>query len=459
MQNILIILATIICISGCSTNSNSQHLNDRYPTNNENCTEITRQIINSSNDPKVDPNFLAEHKILWDNYYQKKASPQYRDVWNSFSGYYKNNFWELKQKGSLEIEIFEQLGFEVTSEKIVNPDLETFIKKYSNYLDMKKIPENQRILPAISVRRKSDNKILLHNPLVPWSKNLDEWKPALGIKLNGRDIAENLAEGRFPLFTEGYHDVFHFIIFAMIPEHAKIIREKNRELIKLKLNKSILNRSAYALEVLTLADSTKLLEISGHLTIKNVVDTMNFDDFLSAVSNLSPEELSLKSQFWLVHFQKYLTHYSAGMAEPVEKEIYDIRLYNHMPWSEYILDHFYDGVRTVKEENSNKILPNDILVEGMSHMDTVLKIIVNSSERSIEEIFTYPKLDNVMTKDQLLKMQVARMEYALWKSATTVTSKQWTDDTMKEKVDLLSPTMMFIKDCFGKNSLTYHLFQ
>ena len=77
----------------------------------------------------------------------------------------------------------------------------------------------------------------------------------------------------------------------------------------------------------------------------------------------------------------------------------------------------------------------------------------------LSKIFNNVGENSNPTKNELLKLQIARMEYALWKSATEINQEVWINDTMKESVDLESSTMLFIKDCFGVNSAIYQLFK
>ena len=383
-----------------------------------------------------------------------KASPYYKEKWNNSAHYYRKDFWILKKEGSREIELLEKFGFTITENNISAPDLETFIIKYQEYLDYQKIPQDSRIMPALSIAKKEDQSVKLHNPLTPWKGSLNEWTPKIGLHLKGRQVTEGLAQGLFPIFTNGYHDIFHFITFALYPSYTKKLIEKNKAIAKLKLNKSILNRSAYALEALTLADSNKISEIRDSITIKKLNSKTTFYDFHNEVSLLSDEELQTKVEFWKLNFKKFLTHYSGGMAEPVENSIYRDMINNGK--IQYITSHFSE---TYKSRSYDKIMPNEILYDGMTYMDAALSKISESTEDELSKIFNNVGENSNPTKNELLKLQIARMEYALWKSATEINQEVWINDTMKESVDLESSTMLFIKDCFGVNSAIYQLFK
>lgn len=440
------ILLFSILLSSCSTVSVDSL--DRRPAEDTSCLDIVQNIIQ--------PKPLDENAVKYDNYFKLKASPYYQTEWETNARHYIRDFWELKKKGSPEIELFEKLGFQVFEDKIIVPNLETFITRYRDYLNLKKIPEDSRIMPAMTSIRKSDEKVIMHNPLLPWQGNLAEYTPKVGLRLKGRDIAESLASGLFPVFKDGFHDVFHFITFALHPDYAKRLRIKNKALAKLKLNSSILNRNAYSLEALTLANPAKTNDILHVITPKNVTSTTKLKGFQDEIEKLSEDELKAKVEFWSKNYKKYLTAYSGGMAEPKENSIYREMMSGEDNFAKYLLNHFSDEFFS---PSYNKIMPNEILYDGMTYMDTALAKISTLSQEKINQIFSRTTSKKIPNKNELMKLQLARIEYALWKSATTINYQRWLEDTLKDSVDNNSATMLFIKDCFGENSHIYKLFQ
>jgi hypothetical protein len=185
------------------------------------------------------------------------------------------------------------------------------------------------------------------------------------------------------------------------------------------------------LEVLTLADPIQIENIKTILTIKEPSPSTTYEDFLESVNKLSNSELYEKQNFLLTHFEGFLRHYSAGTADLWERDRY------RQAFNAY---KYFDNQHTPPEKNRF----DDLLTDGMTHLPAILKelsVVVKSPAR-----------------ETLMRVQVARMEYALWKSATQITMAQWAKDTLQPEIDINSPTMKFIKDVFGESSATYRAF-
>jgi hypothetical protein len=90
-------------------------------------------------------------------------------------------------------------------------------------------------------------------------------------------------------------------------------------------------------------------------------------------------------------------------------------------------------------------VPFVLFHDGLTHMPDFLKQL--------------SKYSNGQGINTLTRQHVARMEYALWKTATDITVKQWAHDILTHDLDLNSPTMKFIKDVFREDSATYQLFK
>jgi len=110
-------------------------------------------------------------QVVWEKLYRDQIVPFYHRKWDAIfnGGYFHEKFLKLKMQGSREILMLEKLGFEVTTERINVPDLPTFIANYVNYLDFQKIPESERILPALTYQRASNpDEIMLRLLLEDW---------------------------------------------------------------------------------------------------------------------------------------------------------------------------------------------------------------------------------------------------------------------------------------------------
>jgi len=285
----------------------------------------------------------------------------------------------------------------------------------------------------------------------PWREQDSDWR-VKSLRVGDRKLARNIAAGRFPLFWDGAHDVFHIVTFALYPKFAASLRKGNQKLIKMAMSSSQLSRSSYALEVLALANPKKISEMTEHFALKSPRKGANFEDFHASVKQLSKQDFTDHAQFWVEKFQGFLNRYAGGMAEPYEQSVYREKVRGET-W----LSHFYEG--RWAEETKN--VPNELLSDGMTHMDVFLENLLalsRSSQVTIDRQFENRASDGRIELDRLLRLQVARMEYALWKSAVEIGPEQWILDTVVAKVDPNSPTMKFIKDCFGENSITYRMF-
>lgn len=390
------------------------------------------------------------NESAWDKLITDRVSPYYKNAWDrNFNQYYHRDFIEYKEKRVVEMEILGKLGFEISQDKITAPDFNTFVDKYENYLNSHKVPEVQRIRPAVLFRKKENtDDILLKVPHKErWTENIDEWKTTADVRIKPRQMAQALADGRYPVFYDGAHDVFHLITFALYPEYAQALRDGHARLAAGKVGGGFLHRTSYFLEVLTLADPQQLKTIKSHLTIKDISQQeVTIRDFENAVNKLSEIETWEKVQFWLANFQSFLRHYAGGMAEPRERNIY-----NNRKSINDIKAQFYAPTGSASKVTLAAILP-----DGMSHMDSQLNRLVN--ERIDISLSSRATTENLAEIESMIRRQVARMEYALWASATKINVNQWAADTLGFYVDPSSPTMQFIKDAFGENSATYRGF-
>jgi hypothetical protein len=338
-----------------------------------------------------------------------------------------------KKENQAEIRMLEKFGFRFTQEKIEVPSFVEFSENYESYLDAAKIPEDERIRPAITFFNNKDYSArtlkTLHDR--SWNEKFEDWTPPQNVRLSGRQMAEALESGRYPIFLEGIHDLYHLVLFAMYPEYAKALREGFRKLRQGKVGGAFLKRASYFLEVLTLADPIQIENIKTILTIKEPSPSTTYEDFLESVNKLSNSELYEKQNFLLTHFEGFLRHYSAGTADLWERDRY------RQAFNAY---KYFDNQHTPPEKNRFE----DLLTDGMTHLPVILKelsVVVKSPAR-----------------ETLMRVQVARMEYALWKSATQITMAQWAKDTLQPEININSPTMKFIKDVFGESSATYRAF-
>lgn len=398
----------------------------------------------------------VENDYSWDKNYKESISPRYHVDWNARSKQYGENYQDEIKNRTDELKMLEEFGFEFV-DGFKAPNLEDYIVKYKAYLDKHKIPTEERVMPSLIFKNiKSSKKVFPIPHVDPWPNNYHEWKDISGERLKGRETLENIVNGKFPVFAQGIHDVWHFLKFAQYPEYTKILREKFAVLVQGKLTQPILSRASYAMELLTLADRKKLPLITSQIIIKNPTKQTTVEDFSSAINLLSTEQVLERAKFWIKEYRNNLIHYSPGVIEPNERKMHANYIQN--PGPKIFLDSFIE-----KFNKERSTLPVEMGYESsMAFMDTRLETLLDLYHNKMDTVtFLYKRDNNSGPPDVLaiIKLQIARMEYAQWKSASEIDLNQWTKDTLNPTVDLSSPTMKFIKDSFGENSYTYNLFQ
>jgi hypothetical protein len=99
-----------------------------------------------------------------------------------------------------------------------------------------------------------------------------------------------------------------------------------------------------------------------------------------------------------------------------------------------------------------------MLEEGMAHMLRKLYVLLYPDDSPYEDYLKKLNLDKDTELNRQIRLQLARMEYALWITSTKLTAKKWIEDTLQPTIDLNSLTFSFIRDVFGTNSITYQKF-
>lgn len=371
----------------------------------------------------------AQH---YESVFIDQVSPGYESAWNKNLHYYRDFFSGIVKSQSVELTIMKKLGFIFSEHSVVSfPSLSTFIRKYEELLNDLKIPESKRLRPAVVLRNKNTGELLaVRIGIDPWPTDLTGWSFPRDVRLKARAMAENISAGRFPVFSEGLHDVFHLLLFSIHPEYVSLLRSGNAQLLQ-HMKKGFMSRVAFNLEALSLANPAQVREISKLVSYKNPTIDSRLQDFQAATSKLTDGEVVERARFWGKAYQNYLIHYSAGMREPYERS-----QYNGLVDSRVL---------------SYKALPNELLASGMAHLDYKLSNRLNAVLNSNSLSRSY------LEKMADLRQSLATLEYALWASSSKIDLQQWMSDTMKPEVNPKSPTFQFILDVFGESSPIYQL--
>lgn len=400
---------------------------------------------------KVDTH--SEVQKIWAEKIETNISPSLSNqLLKSTNLYFKSDLNIEKANRTKEVTILEDLGFEINPSEIKVPSFLEFIKRYDHLLTNNHIPEQYKIRPSLAFINRGDGEQTSYTLIRP---NIDPYPLTANYyvskdaRLKGRDMLKNVAKGKYPVFFNGIHDIFHFVTFALYPDYLIGISKGHQNLENLPLTTGRGFRLAYALEILTLSDPKKLTEIQSILSVKNPTKSTTYAEFEREINALPTEQLISKAKTLIENYQQYLNKYAAGMAEAKEH-----RVYADMWTPERVFRHFYERQYFV----SSRVLPFDSLSEGMAHMDTVLKIILKLHKPEYTHEFSNRNLDAEVERSKMLRLQLTRMEYALWTSANTVTVKQFLEDTLSPELNPTSATARFISNVYGQESITYRLF-
>jgi hypothetical protein len=173
----------------------------------------------------------AEAKQMWQSKYLESVSIRYQKGWSEWGYRYGENLWKMKMQGSMLPLLLEKFGFEIAEHRLSAPTAEVFIRNYENYLNEMGIPEGERIRPALGLvgnpRGPFANEIKLLTPGIDkWPENPYHWQMNYDLRLDPRILPKFISEGRFPLFSNGIHDVLHLVLFALHPEYAAQLRNQ-----------------------------------------------------------------------------------------------------------------------------------------------------------------------------------------------------------------------------------------
>ena len=380
---------------------------------------------------------VAEAKVptaaeTFEKFFTEVTSPKYQKGWIGQSHNYRDFFSEVVKANGLELVIMKKLGFEINQYGYVTvPSLKEFIQNYELLLNELNIPEAQRIRPAIALMHKLTGEVrMVRIGMDPWPSETTNWSIPTDVRLRARLMAQNISEGRFPVFSNGLHDVFHLFLFAMHPEYVTRIKAGNAEILS-HMSKGFMSRVAFNLEALSLVNPDKAKEISEQVTLKKPTSRARLEDFQTAIEQLNDKDLLAKAEKLSENYNSYLVHYSAGMRDPFERAEYNSLV--------------------GQEAAAFSTLPIGLLASGLAHLAIPL-------ERDYKMVlFSRADLPYHAQKVANLRKSMALVEYALWKGFSEVTLQQWMNDTMKPDIDLNSPTFQYILTVFGKNSYIYQL--
>ncbi|MBL7542208.1 MAG: hypothetical protein JNL11_00245 [Bdellovibrionaceae bacterium] len=195
---------------------------------------------------------------------------------------YRDFITDLVKKNGIERHIFKKLGFDFKeNSNLVAPRFDLFVEKYNNLLDELAIPESKRIRPAIVLENYKNDIVLVRPSIDPWPSGT-RWHLANEVRLRSRLMSSNVAEGRYPIFFEGIHDVIHMVLFAIYPDYAESIRSGSLKLSK-NMHQGFMSRVTFNIEALSLGNPEKIEEIKSQISISHLTKQSSFYDFVAAL--------------------------------------------------------------------------------------------------------------------------------------------------------------------------------
>ncbi len=405
----------------------------------------------------------------YEDWYAAHGNLYYKSEWERLANKYSAKFLiEDKISGRQEVLMLERLGFVISSSGIKAPTFDTFLKNYIAVLDEKKVPEKNRIVPALTFQKKEQSgkkmNYLFVTPHLEPFPNSREWKP-VSPQIKNKSLVRAIANGKLTCFYKGLHDVYHFVTFALHPEGMAAVRHIHEMLAKTENNRSLWRRAVYMLETLSLGDPKKKEELRKFLLFPGVRNSvkgkLTIENFLTFFNSISKEDLMKHAEKMQHHFTDFILSYAGGIADRYERDIYRSRY----KMAQYQSIELFMGIPTYVNLDS-MILPDRSIYESfiylVDHLDNILNLVGQPIESQELALRSYNKQISINTGnpsnirvEDLLRIALARMEFMLWRTATDLTIEQWVSDLSEPNLDLESPTITFLKDTMGESSIIY----
>jgi hypothetical protein len=390
--------------------------------------------------------------------YLNSISRSYKHGWESAFAQSEHftHLVRLKDQDHPDIAVLETLGFRIGPYRYEAPTFEEFKNNYIAILDAKGVPHKDRLLPAIQIIDPTQ-KVRMITPGIDFFPGANDWIFSFE-RLKGKQFFRYAAKGRYPFFETRVHDPFHFVKFSQYPHYAAMVKQAFMYIGAMPSKINWIRRGIWALEMLTLGDPAKKEQIKKFLWFRPAGNkTVEFKDYHGFYKMLPQNMLWTRGWFMVHFFRDHLEHYAGGMAEPSERQNYtEIS-------GMQTLEHFLGAPNMKEVFFYDPVVARYFIQQSMTFMPDFLRSLLDMtklSDSKLEILFKPYRVVNYQKNlDDLIRLQMARMEYALWKTSYHIGYSQWINDTaMAEKVDLNSPTMKLIRDAWGENSILYKVF-
>lgn len=394
------------------------------------------------------------------------------------------------------------LGFELTSEgRLSSPGFVKLVSGYLDFLDQKKVPPRQRVLPAVLLIKGTYGKPGFEYRWI--TPLLEPWPTEAGFRFydyhktgaKDRDafnvpseiVLAGLAQGKFPLLSPA-HDGAHFMSFAL---HTDYMTAVKRQIDRLKDDRgsSYEVRADFILEMLALADprsADRLVEVLKTPEVQSRPHWLSRQTFARPFQDMGDGELVAHARKLIEIYDSSMVDYGAAPFRSWEKEFFfgdplgktgELGRRDPDGIIRHLMDPpIYSDTRTHARTGSFSFaaVPRYNLLrllDGLDRLDslpyrwtqTVLRAIglrtnllakhyyVGSEKIALDRS---PKETRAMIVE-LLREELGRTEYILWNTSQT-SPVEWVDALMGPKLmSLDSRPVMVMRDFFGADSFAY----
>jgi hypothetical protein len=408
----------------------------------------------------------------YDQTFKEQYEEALQSKWQSEISAEWNHIISDKSGGNLKSILLKKLFIKKSDDSMTVVSFVEFLDRYIQEMKVNKVPKKGIILPAVVMIR-GDNEILLVTPGIdPWPK--DEGYRFLKseelFNIPFRAVLAGLKKWRFPLM-DSIHDASHFVSFIQNPKYAATLLKMIEKLPDLEKYPIYFSRRLfYALELLTLADPTKKEELKEFLLfpqVKSSTKRVPFYEYLQFFQSLDSKTLTTHAQKLIDGYDTFLIDFGGGVHRSYEK-------------NEMIKTDFLNSERPIQtlvqllgifrpelSEVQRSIL-GTLPSETLRQLLIFKKLPAKKFKEIVEQnsfasnYFNEPGTETFAKNyqqrlDQLIYLQMARMEYGLWESANRITVEKWLQETLTVHLKPNSPILEFTEGVYGSSSILHQI--
>ena len=359
--------------------------------------------------------------------------------------------------------IFEELGYEFTDRKMLTPSFEQFVSNYNKALDKRGIPHNLRLQPSLVLKRELETGLqvdFLTPGKDPWPEdsNIHVFNPAIDrFNIPAKATMKALRAGRWPLL-DSFHDASHFASFIENPGYMMAIVKSIQGLPPLQKGSSIPSRIFSNLEILALADPTKIPAIRSLLQtpeVKYATSFLPLKTFLEKIDSMPEADLIQHAETIVDNYHLLLKEYGAAVYRPYEKnEVLSFNGGTGGAPKPVLRSHLTrENDANVTDANSNTFA-----IHTPNRIKAFLELLKSNPPPTLKELDFLELHSDAEIQPMLVKLireQVALAEYILWNSSH-IPVENWIQISLgSEVISPNNPVAIMTRDVFGPTSYQY----